>query len=182
MKQDDQSWIAEALTRYEAPLLRYAAWLLDDRERARDIVQEVFLRLCRESREKVDGHVAEWLFRVCRNLSFDVRESESRRRKLDETQLVTVADIASGGRRDPAERKQLLRQILAMVETLPENQKEAVFLKFHQGFSYKEISQLTGLSVSNVGFLIHTAIHAIRERVEQGDPRGASHSYSRRLP
>src|SRR5262245_33504425 len=81
----DPSWIAQALDRYEKPLLRYAAWLLDERDRARDVVQEVFLRLCQRSPEKVRGHLAEWLFKVCRNLAFDVRERESRRRKLDET-------------------------------------------------------------------------------------------------
>jgi DNA-directed RNA polymerase specialized sigma24 family protein len=76
----DQSWIAEALQRYEKPLLRYAAWLLDDRERARDVVQEVFLRLCRQSRERVEDHVSEWLFKVCRNLALDVREPKKKTR------------------------------------------------------------------------------------------------------
>ena len=165
MNAKDQSWIAEALDRYGKPLLRYAAWLLDDRDRARDVVQEVFLRLCKENRDRVGDHVAEWLFKVCRNRALDVRESDSRRRKLDETQLIHVSDIVGSYARDPVERKQLLRQILAMIDTLPAKQREVVFLKFREGFSYKEISKLTGLSISNVGFLIHTAVHTIRERV-----------------
>jgi RNA polymerase sigma factor (sigma-70 family) len=110
------------------------------------------------------------LFKVCRNRALDVRESESRRRKLDETRLIHVSEIVGSYVRDPVERKQLLRQILAMIDTLPANQREVVFLKFREGFSYKEISQLTGLSISNVGFLIHTAVHTIRERVT-GDPQ-----------
>jgi RNA polymerase sigma-70 factor (ECF subfamily) len=69
---DDHAWVADALKKYERPLLRYAAWLLVDRDRARDVVQEVFLRLCRESRERVEDHLAAWLFTVCRNLSLDV--------------------------------------------------------------------------------------------------------------
>jgi len=166
----DQSWIAEALDRYGKPLLRYAAWFLDDRDRARDVVQEVFLRLCKENRDRVGDHVGEWLFKVCRNRALDVRESESRRRKLDETRLIHVSEIVGSYVRDPVERKQLLCQILAMIDTLPTNQREVVFLKFREGFSYKEISQLTGLSISNVGFLIHTAVHTIRERVT-GDPQ-----------
>jgi RNA polymerase sigma factor (sigma-70 family) len=175
----DQSWIAEALERYEKPLLRYAAWLLNERDRARDVVQEVFLRLCRERRERVSDHVAEWLFKVCRNLALDVRERDSRRRQLDETQVIRVSDFVSGYARDPVERKQLLRQILAMIETLPPNQREAVFLKFHEGFSYREISEVTGLSIGNVGFLIHTAVHTIRERVQSGDSGARPHSSRR---
>jgi RNA polymerase sigma-70 factor (ECF subfamily) len=171
----DKSWITEALKQYEKPLLRYAAWLLDERERARDVVQEVFLRLCKESYERIGDHVAEWLFKVCRNLCLDIRESESRRRKLDETQMIRVSDIIGEYARDPVERKQLLRQILAMIDTLPASQREVVFLKFHEGFTYREISKLTGLSIGNVGFLIHTAMHTIREQVETGESRVRSH-------
>jgi len=165
----NESWIADALSRYERPLLRYAAWLLNDRDHARDVVQEVFLRLCKEQPDRVADHVAEWLFTVCRNLSLDVRERDQRRRRLDETQELRVSNIAAAYGAGPAERAHLLRQILGMIETLPGNQREAVFLKFYQGFTYKEISELTGLSVSNVGFLIHTAVHSIRERVRSGD-------------
>ena len=179
MSTGDKFWIAQALDRYEKPLLRYAAWLLEERERARDLVQEVFLRLCQQSPEKVGDHVAEWLFKVCRNLALDIRERESRRRKLDQTQIITVSEIVAGYAREPIENKQLLRQILGMVETLPANQREVVFLKFHEGFSYKEISHLTGLSISNVGFLIHTALHTIRERIESGRSRMRSFSSRR---
>jgi RNA polymerase sigma-70 factor (ECF subfamily) len=174
-----ESWIAEALERYEKPLLRYAAWLLDERERARDVVQEVFLRLCKERYERVGDHVAEWLFKVCRNLVLDIRESESRRRNLDETQIIRVSDFVATYARDSAERQQLLRQILDMVETLPPNQREAVFLRFHEGFSYKEISRLTGLSIGNVGFLIHTAVDTIRERLQSKDSRERPFSWRR---
>ena len=169
MGSHKESWITDALSQHERPLLRYAAWLLNDRDRARDVVQEVFLRLCQEKPDRVAGHVAEWLFTVCRNLSLDIRERDQRRRRLDETQELRVSDIVSAYGADPAERAQLLRQILEMIETLPTNQRETVFLKFCQGFTYKEISELTGLSVSNVGFLIHTAVHSIRERVRTGD-------------
>ena len=175
----DRSLIAKALERYEKPLLRYAAWLLDERERARDVVQEVFLRLCAESYERVGDHVAEWLFKVCRNLCLDIRESESRRRKLDETREIRVSDIATDYSRDSVERRQLLRQILGMIDMLPANQREVVFLKFQEGFTYKEISRLTGLSIGNVGFLIHTAVHTIREQVETGGSRVRTH-FSRR--
>ena len=54
------------MDRYEGQLVRYAARITGDVERGRDVVQDAFLRLCREDRAKVDGHLAEWLFTVCR--------------------------------------------------------------------------------------------------------------------
>jgi RNA polymerase sigma-70 factor (ECF subfamily) len=49
-----------------------------------------------------------------------------------------------------------------LIDRLPPNQQEVVRLKFQNGFSYKEISRITELSVGNVGFLIHTAVARLR--------------------
>jgi RNA polymerase sigma factor (sigma-70 family) len=48
---------------------------------------------------------------------------------------------------------------------LSDNQQEAVRLRFQNGLSYRDIAAVTGLSVTNVGFLIHTAIKTIRTRL-----------------
>ena len=69
----NQDWIRAALSRYEGELTRYAQRLTGNLERAREVVQETFLRLCREDSAKIDGHLCEWLFTVCRNQALDVR-------------------------------------------------------------------------------------------------------------
>ena len=71
-------WIVSALARYEAPLLRYASRLLGDVDRARDVVQDTFLKLCREDPTRLDGHLAQWLFTVCRNRALDIQRKEGR--------------------------------------------------------------------------------------------------------
>ena len=45
---------------------------------------------------------------------------------------------------------------------LSENQREVILLKFEQGLSYEEISEVTGLSSGNVGFLLHTGLKRLR--------------------
>jgi RNA polymerase sigma-70 factor (ECF subfamily) len=60
------------------------------------------------------------------------------------------------------ERKEKFEEVLRFLERLPENQREVIRLKFQGDLSYKEISEVTGLSVSNVGFLIHTGIKRLR--------------------
>src|SRR5438477_9643031 len=73
-----EGWVAAAVSRYEGKLLVYARQILGDAERARDVVQEVFARLCAANRASLDGHLVEWLYRVCRNRSLDVRRKEKR--------------------------------------------------------------------------------------------------------
>ena len=61
------------------------------------------------------------------------------------------------------EQEEAVSQVLRIMETLPKNQREVLRLKFQCDLSYKEISEITQLSVTNVGFLIHTAIKTLRK-------------------
>jgi RNA polymerase sigma factor (sigma-70 family) len=158
------TWIVDALNRYEGPLVRYAAWILNDIESAREVVQETFLRLCRESESRISGHLAQWLFTVCRNLAFVVLKKERRMSPLSEAEISGHQSRES--RPSTAlEEKETIRQVLQILETLPKNQREVMYLKFQCDLSYREISDITHLSVTNVGFLIHTAIKAVRREI-----------------
>ncbi len=154
-------WVSGAVERYEAPLVRYACRLTGNEEQARDVVQETFLRLCRETSAKLDGHLAEWLYTVCRRRALDVLKKETRMTTLQEH----PAEVPAGPASDHVaalERRETTDEILAALDALPCRQQEVVRLKFQSGLSYREIAQFAGLSISNVGYLIHTAIKTIR--------------------
>ena len=165
------TWIVAALDRYESPLVRYATWILGDIERAREVVQETFLRLCKEQPARIEGHLAQWLFTVCRNLAFDVRKKENRMSPMTDPETVTTAYDAYGGPGASLEREETMSQVLRAMETLPANQREVLRLKFQSDLSYKEISEITRLSVTNVGFLIHTAIKTLRKEMFESAKR-----------
>ena len=170
---DSSEWIRAAVRQYERQLVAYAAHLAGDSERARDIVQEAFVRLCSQDRSKVESHVAEWLFRVCRNLAIDVRRKERRMNLLsdEQTGFLGSAEPDPG---DSIERDDSFAAVVKALGTLPKNQQEVIRLKFQHGLSYKEISAVANLSVTNVGFLIHTGIKALRQRFGGIQPDGAS--------
>jgi RNA polymerase sigma-70 factor (ECF subfamily) len=80
--------------------------------------------------------------------------------------------LATSASREPspaaqAERHEDTTHVQRLLAGLPRNQREVVRLKFQNGLSYKEISRITNLSVSNVGFLIHTAIKTLRQQMQQ---------------
>ena len=75
--------IRELLNRYEGPLLRYAVHITGDLDCARDVVQDTFLRLCRQPVE-IRDRAAPWLFRVCRNRALDIRRKENRMALIQE--------------------------------------------------------------------------------------------------
>ena len=69
------------------------------------------------------------------------------------------------------QRKETAGEIFRMLDSLPKNQREVVYLKFQCDLSYKEISEITKLSVTNVGFLIHTALKSLRKQLLQETAR-----------
>ena len=149
-------WIEKALDTHEAALIRYAAWILGDSERARETVQETFLRLCREKDpDRLETYLAQWLFTVCRNIAFDTRKKEARM-----TPIENVERLDNG-----AAPRETAGEVFRLLDGLPKNQREVVYLKFQSDLSYKEISEVTNLTVTNVGFLIHTALKSIRKQV-----------------
>jgi RNA polymerase sigma-70 factor (ECF subfamily) len=116
-------WVLDALGRFERPLTLYAQRLLGDSERARDVVQDTFLRLCGQSRTDLDGRLAEWLFTVCRNRSLDVLRKEGRMTRLGDDQVQTQPSSEP----DPAlavEQSDTAQRALQMLEGLPPNQRE----------------------------------------------------------
>ena len=58
---------------------------------------------------------------------------------------------------------------MSLLAALPPNQREVVRLKFQNQLSYREISNLTRLTETNIGFLLHTALKTLRQRFERLD-------------
>ena len=154
-----------AIERYQSSLIRYATSLLGDIERAREVVQDTFLKLFTNPPEEIERRLPQWLFTVCRNRAFDVRKKDGRMSPLSDIDLETRA---GPGPLPVAclEEQERLRQVFELVRRLPEKQREVLTLKFQCDLTYKEISAVTGYSVSNVGFLLHNGVSRIREQIK----------------
>lgn len=162
MAETREQFVERALAEFESPLIGYAVTILHDLDRARDVVQDTFIRLCQQEPNKIRESLKTWLFTVCRNRAFDVLRKEKRVQPLDEVQWKRVAGP------EPAPDEQALHderigQIMKSLDRLSANQREVILLKFQQGLSYQEIVEVTGLSSGNIGFLIHTGLKRLRE-------------------
>jgi RNA polymerase sigma-70 factor (ECF subfamily) len=160
---ENENELSALLRRFELPLLQYATRILGDRERARDVVQETFVELERSARRQTDAAPAKWLFTVCRNRALNICRKEKRMTYLGEEFLAQ----APGDEPAPNERLEQDEArgfLLGIVATLPLRQQEVLQLKFQNDLSYQEISDITKLSVSHVGVLLHTALKTLRTR------------------
>jgi RNA polymerase sigma factor (sigma-70 family) len=166
------SWVRGAVTRFEGPLTLYAARLVGNAEGARDVVQETFLRLCVQERAAVEPRLAEWLFTVCRNRALDVLRKESRMTQLSDEKVHHCLS-SDPSPLDTVTHRDSAAQVLELLDQLPSSQREVIRLKFQNGFSYREISRISGHSETNVGYLIHVGLKTLRGQLERRDGQPA---------
>jgi len=161
----DLAWIRITLERYQTPLLRYAATLVGD-GLADDVVQDTFMRLIAARREDVEGHVVAWLFTVCKNRALELKRGRARETPMEEGQEMISTQPTPA---DALEQRDERSRILRLVDELPERHREVVTLRFAGGLSYREIAGVTGLSETNVGFILHTALKTLKKRLAEID-------------
>ena len=157
--------VEAALRDHEAALVHYTSGLLNhDWDRARDVVQEAFLKLCRQNPDAMEDNVKAWLYTVCRNRAYDLLRRDNRWKMSGENlENFTQPDP------DPAEsagRQDAGREVLECLNQLPSNQQDVVRLRFQQNMSYKEIAEITGISIGQVGFLLPDAMKRLRAQLE----------------
>jgi RNA polymerase sigma factor (sigma-70 family) len=156
----DAAAFDEIVEGYQAGLLRFAAGLLSDHSAAQDVVQETFIRLLNSAGAVKDGtKLSSWLFRTCRNLAIDHIRKEKSVERLEqeataEMQLHQEKHSVDG----KVEKEELIQFVRERMTKLTPKECACIVLKLVEGKSYKEISEITGLSTSNVGFQIHNGL------------------------
>ena len=160
--------IEELFAALESPLLQYALRLTGDRELAEDTVQEAFMKLHANS-----GQVREprrWLYRAVHNLALNHRRKSNKIVPLQKnpTDDRSAADETADAQLLPDEqivRLEGIGLVRITLEALDERSRELIRLKFNEELSYKDISSRTGLTVGNVGYLLHHALKTIADEL-----------------
>ena len=162
-RDPDYAFLLSALERYERPLIRYAMGIVGELSQARDITQEVFIKLSQSLATLDRERLAPWLFTVCKNRALDHQRKYHRIVPMENDML----DLETSNTPTPSaamEERETSGQIRHWIAQLPDKQREAVKMKFETGLSYKEISEVLQRSVGNVGTLIHLGVTTLRER------------------
>lgn len=159
-------WIELAESQLGPALRRYVHSLGLRTDLAVEVVQDAFLAACRQAGLAAESERAAWLYRVCRNRAIDVLRKEQRMITGTATCLDRALDRGDGPA-ESAEAREASAQLESLLEGLTDNQREIVRLKFQAGLSYREIAEITGLTVNNVGVTLHTALQKIRKQCRE---------------
>ena len=163
------------LGRYEGPLMRFVANFLRDESAAQDVVQETFLRVAKKPSKLLDvSSCHNWLLKIARNLSIDHLRRLARNRKHSRALEYEAARSAAAAvpAIDRLEKSERMARVRSEIDRLRPRLRMVMLLKVQEGKSYREIAEITGLTTTNVGYLIHQAMKTLKTRLE--DLREAS--------
>jgi len=148
--------------RHKTPVFMYCLRMLNDRDTAKDVLQEVFIRI-HTQRERYEGgtNFGAWIHTIARNLCYNARRSRKEQTSFDET--LGYAMNSSEQHADVGLRDQLADAIAA----LPEIYREALILREYEDRSYQQIADITGATMSTVKFRIFKAREMLRERLSK---------------
>jgi len=152
--------LAELYERYSPDIFKYSFSILKNNEEAKDAVQEVFVRYAKnESSFKQDCSYKTWLLIIARNYCFNrIKNKNFRNEEIED-------DVFIESYSPDYDMQISLKDALMK---LPEEYNELIYLKEYEGFSYKEIAEITNLSLENVKIKLFRARQELR-KILKGD-------------
>jgi RNA polymerase sigma factor (sigma-70 family) len=146
-------------------LFRFALRLLGNEEEAKDIVQEVFIRVW-NGRGEMDQiqNMEAWCMRITKNMSLDRIRTATRRNThpMQEGFDVHHEALTPHEKTELHESMQKISQLMAM---LPDKQRQVMHLRDVEGYSYNEICEIMELDMNQVKVNLFRARNAIREKL-----------------
>ena len=146
-------------------LFRFALRFLGNEEEAKDVVQEVLIKVWngRDQMNEVQNWEA-WCMRITKNLSLDRIRSLSRR------QTQPIENVYEDRQHDltpyeNTEQKESMQRISNLIAALPEKQRQIIHLRDIEGYSYTEICEILELDMNQVKVNLFRARTAVREKL-----------------
>lgn len=162
----DETAFTELVMRHKRMVYRVCMRRLGDAQEAEDAVQAVFLVLARRAASlRREGELAGWLHKVARNVSFDALRQRARRAREREAAMENAADMDL--ERDLEFRAGVLLTLDEAIGTLPATQRQAVVLRYLEGYSQEDSALLAGCPLGTIKQRASRGLEELRRRLER---------------
>lgn len=144
------------LSRTQSKLFSYILFVVRDRDRADDVFQETFVKAIaklHEGRYTTSGKFLAWLMRIAHNVIMDNYRENRSKGTVDVAGDNDLSNISSESLLDSNIESeyvntQVLSDVKKMMNMLPTAQREVVFMRYYQNMAFKEIAEVTGVSIN----------------------------------
>jgi RNA polymerase sigma factor (sigma-70 family) len=171
--QGSELAFAELIKRHQQKVYTSIYLFVKDREQAEDLFQDVFIKIVdtlRKGNYNHEGKFSQWAVRIAYNMCVDQFRRNKRRTKVsggDDFDIFDILELPDENREDQLIRSETHDRIKQLVDSLPEEQREVVILRHYADMSFKDIAQLTRVSINTALGRMRYALINIRKMMEE---------------
>ena len=161
------------ITRHKEKVFTSIIIFTKDRFLAEDLFQDTFIKVINKlkaGKYKEEGKFLPWVMRISYNICIDYYRKTKRSPKVTNTDGFDIFDILPLSEESPEQLmmgNQSRDKVRKLLDELPEEQKEVVLLRHYYDFSFKEIAELTGVSINtDLGRMRYSLIN-LRKIIEE---------------
>ncbi|MCX4301587.1 MAG: sigma-70 family RNA polymerase sigma factor [Alistipes sp.] len=170
----DRNAISQLIERHSRRVRNYIRMLVKDHDLTEDIFQETFIKAVRvidEGRYCDNGKFLSWVLRIAHNLVIDYFRNRRQNKSVTESDagydVLGTLKFADRTIEDELVSEQIERDIRSLVESLPEEQREVVRMRYFAGLSFKEIAEQTGVSINTALGRMRYALINLRKLIKE---------------
>ena len=142
--------------RNQSKLFSYILFVVRDREQANDLFQETFVKIITKLQERkytTTGKFGAWIMRIAHNVIMDWYRSKRSDKTVEQgndndLSKFSPADLLDLNVENRYVNDQVMSDVKKIMNLLPATQREVVFMRFYQDLSFKEIAELTNVSIN----------------------------------
>lgn len=162
------------LNRYKSSIHSYIYFIVRNKELTEDIFQETFVKVIttiKQGRYTDNGKFKAWIMRIAHNLIIDNFRQERNENTISndnvEVDLFNNIKLCDGTIEDKLVKQQVLMDVRKLVHFLPESQREVLEMRYYKDLSFKEIADITGVSINTALGRMRYAIMNLRRMAEE---------------
>lgn len=143
--------------------------IVNDRYIAEDLFQETFIKvihMLKNEKYNEEGKFLPWVIRIARNMAIDYFRKSKRNPTItdgDGEDIFRYIELADENREEQIVRQQTEKQLRFLINQLPEEQKQVLVLRHYGDLSFKEIADLTQVSINTALGRMRYALNNLRK-------------------
>jgi len=170
-----ESSLETLILRHKKKIYTYIVLIVKDKALADDIFQDTFIKVIKTLRSgnyNEEGKFLPWVMRIGHNLVIDHFRREKRMPTTsggDDYDIFDTLDLLEGNIEDKMVKNQIHKDVRKLIEQLPQEQKEVLIMRHYDDMSFKEISEVTNVSINTALGRMRYALINLRKIIEQKD-------------
>jgi len=174
--EGEQSCFEQLIQRHKNKVFAYISMYIRDQALAEDIFQDTFLKVIqsvKSGRYSDNGKFLAWVMRIAHNLIIDhfrrIKQMNTMSNDDYEADIFNSRRFSDSNIEDTIIKRQLRKDIRMMISQLPDDQKEVVILRHYAGLSFKEIADVTEVSINTALGRMRYALINLRKIMQENN-------------